>query len=235
MNCNEVRSQISTESLGSIGSEAAQHLEGCEDCRDFRVAQQRLMCELQTVKSAAPKFSTAVDDAVLRAYRQRFEARGASGKAPKRVQAFRLVAWGSVAAAILVVAILMVYRHSGATHGQIAESPRVITVPSAPTQVSSVRTATPKPAKKVHLPPVGRGKSSVETPAVVASESPAAGFQNLMYCDALSCSGPMDLIRIQVPESAFHRGSQLAPRNGFVQADVVVGSDGVARAIRIIK
>lgn len=235
MNCNEARFHITTELSGSIGSEASEHLESCEDCRLVWIAQQRLMHELQAVKNTAPILPEAVDYAVMRAYRQRFERQAGSAPASQKIQVFRVLAWASVAAAILAVAMLAVYRHSEATHDHIAEMPKKVTAPPAPNQLSNAETPTIKSVKRVHPPHAPRGKSPVETQAVAANESPASGFQNLIYCDALSCSGPMDVIRIQVPESEFQRGARLAPRNGFVQADVVVGSDGVARAIRIIK
>jgi len=235
MTCNEVRFHITTELSGSIGSEASEHLESCEDCRLVWIAQQRLMHEFQSAKKAAPQVPEDVDYAVMRAFRQSFASREAASTVPKKIPVFRILAWASVAAAILVVLMLAMYRHAGASHDGIAVLPKEISVPPAPTQVASVTTPTTKAVKKARRPQRGGGKSPVQTQAVAATEPPASGFQNLMYCDALSCSGPMDLIRIQVPESTFQRGSQLGPRNGFVQADVVVGSDGVARAIRIIR
>jgi hypothetical protein len=66
------------------------------------------------------------------------------------------------------------------------------------------------------------------------TEPPTSGFQSLMYCDPISCGGPMEMIRIQIPVSVVTRVPAPRPSNGFVQADVVVGSDGVARAIRIV-
>ena len=60
-------------------------------------------------------------------------------------------------------------------------------------------------------------------------------FRSLMYCDELSCSGPMEVIRMQLPASdlLFAPGSNSA--NGTVLADVLVGPDGIARGIRIVQ
>jgi hypothetical protein len=60
-------------------------------------------------------------------------------------------------------------------------------------------------------------------------------FQSLMYCDPISCPGTMDVIRVQLPSPVFGmmQGSAQAP--GFVSADVLVGPDGVARAIRFVE
>jgi hypothetical protein len=54
-----------------------------------------------------------------------------------------------------------------------------------------------------------------------------------MYCDQLSCSGAMEVIRMNLPASALGMQSPLRTSN-LVAADVVVGPDGVARAIRIV-
>jgi hypothetical protein len=55
-----------------------------------------------------------------------------------------------------------------------------------------------------------------------------------MYCDELSCGGAMDVIRVQLPAST----AALAPAlssGGPVFADVLVGSDGIARGIRVVE
>ena len=57
---------------------------------------------------------------------------------------------------------------------------------------------------------------------------------NLMYCDQISCSGALDIIRMQLPASPVAGDSTSAPAQDVVLADVLVGSDGVARAIRIV-
>ena len=71
------------------------------------------------------------------------------------------------------------------------------------------------------------------------------GYDNLMYCDPVVCSGPMQVVNIKVPASQLHPntakqgapGSAAKPAgkaegNSFVNVEVVVGPDGVARAIR---
>jgi hypothetical protein len=60
------------------------------------------------------------------------------------------------------------------------------------------------------------------------------GFRSLMYCDALSCSGDMDMIRVQLPASAMARQVPgFIQTSGSVTADVLVGPDGIARGIRL--
>ncbi len=73
------------------------------------------------------------------------------------------------------------------------------------------------------------------------------GYDNLMYCDPVVCSGPMQVVNIKVPASqlrpgtpkegapgsAAKPGAGKAEGNSYVNVEVVVGPDGVARAIRV--
>lgn len=63
----------------------------------------------------------------------------------------------------------------------------------------------------------------------------SARFDSLLYCDRLSCGEPMQVIRLQVPVANVGRAYQSLARNGFMTAELVVGSDGVTRAVRIAK
>ncbi len=59
------------------------------------------------------------------------------------------------------------------------------------------------------------------------------GYSNLMYCDPVVCSGPMEVVHIKVPIGQVKPNLGQTVGNGFVNAEVVVGPDGVARAIRV--
>ncbi len=59
------------------------------------------------------------------------------------------------------------------------------------------------------------------------------GYSNLMYCDPVTCSGPMQVVHIKVPVSQVRPNLGQTVGNAFVNAEVVVGPDGVARAIRV--
>jgi hypothetical protein len=59
------------------------------------------------------------------------------------------------------------------------------------------------------------------------------GYSNLMYCDPVVCSGPMQVVHIKVPVGQVKPNVGQSVGNSFVNADVVVGPDGVARAIRV--
>ncbi len=59
------------------------------------------------------------------------------------------------------------------------------------------------------------------------------GYSNLMYCDPVVCSGPMQVVHIKVPVGQVKPNLGQTVGNAFVNAEVVVGPDGVARAIRV--
>jgi hypothetical protein len=59
------------------------------------------------------------------------------------------------------------------------------------------------------------------------------GYSNLMYCDPVVCSGPMQVVRIKVPVGEVKPNLGQTVGNTFVNAEVVIGPDGVARAIRV--
>jgi hypothetical protein len=66
-----------------------------------------------------------------------------------------------------------------------------------------------------------------------SASSTFPGYSNLMYCDPVICSGPMQVIRIKVPVGQVKPNLGQSVGNAFVNADVVVGPDGMARAIRV--
>ncbi|HVJ05237.1 MAG TPA: hypothetical protein VM578_06175 [Candidatus Saccharimonadales bacterium] len=59
------------------------------------------------------------------------------------------------------------------------------------------------------------------------------GYSNLMYCDPVVCSGPMQVVHIKVPVGQVKPNLGQTMGNAFVNAEVVIGPDGVARAIRV--
>jgi hypothetical protein len=89
-----------------------------------------------------------------------------------------------------------------------------------------------------HLPsnvaPVIRLANSGAAGNVAQSASSTwPGYSNLMYCDPMVCSGPMQVVHIKVPVGQVKPNLGQTVGNAFVNAEVVVGPDGVARAIRV--
>lgn len=89
-----------------------------------------------------------------------------------------------------------------------------------------------------HLPsniaPIIRLASTGAASNVAQSASSTwPGYSNLMYCDPVVCSGPMQVVHIKVPVGQVKPNLGQTVGNAFVNAEVVIGPDGVARAIRV--
>jgi hypothetical protein len=111
----------------------------------------------------------------------------------------------------------------------------------SPPAISSTRSDT---AQHVPIPQrAGRGKRrnavSKQTQAAVSSASVSdsipEGFRSLIYCDELSCGGAMDVVRIQLQPSNAGLVAAASQSSNVVSADVLVGADGIARGIRIVR
>jgi hypothetical protein len=124
---------------------------------------------------------------------------------------------------------------------------------ATPSNLASVNLATASPAR----PAVAYGEASNFDSTPVTHLSPNAspvlrlanagaagsvaqsasstwpGYSNLMYCDPVVCSGPMQVVHIKVPVGQVKPNLGQTVGNAFVNAEVVVGPDGVARAIRV--
>jgi hypothetical protein len=85
-----------------------------------------------------------------------------------------------------------------------------------------------------NVAPVIRLASSGAASNVAQSASSTwPGYSNLMYCDPMVCSGPMQVVHIKVPVGQVKPNLGQTVGNAFVNAEVVIGPDGVARAIRV--
>ncbi len=81
--------------------------------------------------------------------------------------------------------------------------------------------------------PVMRLASMGTSNVAQAASSTWPGYSNLMYCDPVACSGPMQVVRIRVPVGEVRPNLGQTVGNSYVNAEIVVGPDGVARAIRV--
>lgn len=73
--------------------------------------------------------------------------------------------------------------------------------------------------------------SQAGTDALLA-QFDSAGYVPLMLCDPLSCSGDESVVRMELPASA---ANSMESSSQPLIADVVVGDDGLVRAIRIVQ
>ena len=243
MTCQDARDFIrNMDATGDFPPEFARHLELCEECRRLANAQPALAEGLQDLRDSAPAVPARLDSSILAIYRQQFL--GAQTPAAHRgLVSLRNLGYATVAAMMILGIVLIAIRQHRQTpdesraqrpampvSGQQVQEPPAEKAPVVPAVVAKHRQG------QRRSPSIAaRHSQSPNATAVAASDPRTSGFESLMYCDPLSCAGPMQVIRIQLPFSAVERVPAPRPSNGLVQADVVVGSDGVARAIRIVR
>jgi hypothetical protein len=83
------------------------------------------------------------------------------------------------------------------------------------------------------VPVIRLASTGANNSVAQSASSTWPGYSNLMYCDPVVCSGPMQVVHIKVPVGQVKPNLGQTERNTFVNAEVVVGPDGVARAIRV--
>jgi len=234
MTCEEYRLYLSEKNaLGDVA--AAVHAESCDQCRSLGLAQEELIHCLLAVRENVPETPQPLEASVMNAYRRQ---QGSRFRA-KSSLVWRL-AW-TAGAAILLIAVVLWGKHGNRKPVAIPQSAKVAPAAQVPPAVGK-----PEPAHVAEIAPkvvrtrhgAANSRTTPRAPVTVASAQPdsaASGFSNLMYCDPISCGGAMQVIRIQVPAFPTEELRPLRPAGGVVQADVVVGPDGVARAIRFVK
>jgi hypothetical protein len=221
------------------------HARECPACAEWVVSQWSLSSALQTLHmdTLERQASPAVENTLLRAFREYDFHPGvaatpehAAPAAWKLSRVFELAAYAAVAAAVIVGAFL----------GSRVLNDRNV----SPIEIQAGKSA-PVPVSDEERTVIA--KSSVETPRLEnsnlagysASSRNAAvrrkhaqsvtepsekivdtnGFVSLMLCDPLICSGDEQIIRMELPGTN---------ASGPVLADVVVGEDGLVRAMRIV-
>jgi len=87
------------------------------------------------------------------------------------------------------------------------------------------RAATLKPAHRQVIAPLAGNVTADE-----AQADADAGYVALMFCDPLSCASETQVVRMELPPS----GGGASPGGQPQTADLVVGYDGVVRAVRFV-
>jgi hypothetical protein len=206
----------------------AEHLVRCPECARLVEAQRELGAGLRLTRDAVLPFPASLDEVVLSNYRDYIAKSGAPTISPSRRRRVALLCWAAAAAAlILLSATLLLERRTPIITAHPQSSPVIAPVAEAsPNAVAEVPRQIKRKAPQ-------RARPETTAAASVPGSLPV-GFRSLMYCDELSCGGAMDVIRVQLPAST----AALAPAlssGGPVFADVLVGSDGIARGIRVVE
>ena len=231
---------------------ALAHARECATCGEWLQSQKLLGGALQVLRTdtAQCEAGPQVEQAVLRAFRrQGFEPavderpERAAPAAWKLSRFFELGAYAAVAAALFVGIFLGARvwrdRQTNPVHAQLPAATAI--QPDHTEKTAANGNNKPLDARRMEM---AQDSSNGATANVVASSakrphglpgvaSAAAvdrqGFVALMFCDPLICSGEEEVIRMELPGSASSAdGSQP------VVADVIVGEDGLVRAMRIV-
>lgn len=253
MKCHEFISAAESLSLSQLplmqseDSAIAAHANECPACGEWLGSQRVLGAALQSLRmeAAGREGGPDVESALLRAFREHDFApllaptpEHAAPAAWRLSRVFEFGAYAAVAAALMVGGFLG-SRVLGGRRGTPAEA-RVPMIGTA-ARNASVESKSGLTAAAPEVAPVEIAKaaphrgSSGYTVVRVQRSQPSAepvmkpvdndDFVALMLCDPLICSGDEQVIRMELPVSG---GS--AP----VLADVVVGDDGLVRAMRIV-
>jgi len=239
MNCSELQTYLENGPLADRGAwvadaETAEHLAQCADCSRLVEVRERLATGLRLIRESVPQPSGALDAAVLDAYRRQTTRQSR----PQRVSlgSSTVLRWtAAVAAVALIVGLVFFSGRKGrntAVLAPMSQPPRIARplefTKSVPTEIPRSRRRRTATVPQQHSRPAAASASQ--------GTSFPDGFSSLMYCDSLSCAGTMDVIRVQMPSSAFTLPPPpSAQNNGMVYADVLVGPDGIARGIRIVQ
>jgi hypothetical protein len=151
---------------------------------------------------------------------------------------FEIGAYVAVAAAILVGLFLGVQLLEKRSMNLPVESQAVRPSTSLPSTVGESGRQQPPTASRNTVRRLrtrhrqSASKSSLDT-TEVSQISTDAGYVALMLCDPLSCSSDAQVVRMELP-SPGTAGSGSEQDAQMRIADVVVGYDGVVRAVRIV-
>lgn len=246
MTCEQVRlnfeGHLREAEERSIRAEVAEHVSICTECSRYVEEQRALGRSLRMVRESAPALPESLDASVVARYRQYFGQRlGASAEPDRRFIPVATWAWGAAAAVVLAGAAFWFFiPGQKKTSIQTTISTPNLSAPVAPESPAAPRTPPVVATNVAEHRHTATSRTSpkaadraTEVPIRVSRSLPE-GFRSLMYCDALSCPGDMEMIRVQLPASAMSRQVPgLIQTSGSVTADVLVGPDGVARGIRL--
>jgi len=261
MTCREFKHSAASltlwELLRAQDEQILTHAEQCEGCGGWLQNQRTVAASLQALQAqtAAMQAGPRVERTLLRAFRQStaesspqpMVARVSAPTAFRLSRFFEIGAYVAVAAAIIVTVFLGVRL--------LQHSSRTVPVQSGITP-GSTRPLLQKPAVAAqgdsnvasgvvdkHVTSAARSRlersdsasvatATVQTVQTVAAEEPQtdadAGYVALMFCDPLSCSSDSQVVRMELPANGAEQSSQPPI------ADLVVGYDGVVRAVRIV-
>jgi hypothetical protein len=208
------------------------HLDRCERCRGRFEEMRRVTSQLEELHQAVlppddvPEFAARLD---LEAATEPQERARWFTPLPA---VWQQAAWCAALALLIFVGVKVWAPHPPTPVSRIARPPQVVVAPPVPKQL--VASATPAgPVWRAHR----RVKKQAQ-PAAVASKEVVTPFFPLPFSDSALPLDQASVIRVDLPRSALEwTGLPVEEdrRNERIRADLVLGADGLARAIRFIR
>jgi len=236
MNCQRFRQHVgnsrhNTLNRDGFSGEMLAHLDTCAECTNYTEHRRELALSFQRIRAAAPQFPQTLDSAVLENYRGHLATHDQTPLHRGTGRAAILGYSAAVIAAVVIVILLLSPRKTIVPRIQTAQGPQPTVTIEIPDRA---RNGTPDHAvsRSTRIARKKLDESVYRRPTRDDQILLNSGFTSLMYCDRLSCAGDMEIVRVQVSPSML--GPPTAPTDavGTVLADVLVGSDGIARGIR---
>jgi hypothetical protein len=255
MKCREFNEQAECLTLGELAAwndeQLLAHQRECADCASWLQQRQSLAGAMQGLRNSTASLEAGVDveRAVLRAFRQASPSLPVQqSQAPSLAFTFsRLFGWGAYAAVAAALAIALGlgvwYWQTSAKTSQSAAQPtrhpleETVSAKAETAQPAiAASSATAMSADSQQNKKSAARLKNVAAPKAASEQSlarlaQAQGYVPLMLCDPLSCSGDEQVVRMEIPASSVDASNGAEP----LVADVVVGDDGLVRAIRIVQ
>lgn len=244
MNCREVRCYFENPLLIEISSSAgasnlSQHIRKCPDCNRYMEAQKELAVSLRLAHQSVPPFPASLDRTVVSNYRHYISQRKATTQGTRRTKRLRplsVLGWAAALAASVLIAreemVLLFPGNSAMVSSRLDSRPTASPPQSPSMRITTQNAMENKPQKEQTVASVR--KRPLKTPSRRQPDLFSPVFASLLYCDPLSCDGAMEIVRVELPSSVL-RSAQPSTEANMLSADVLVGPDGIARAIRIVQ
>jgi hypothetical protein len=234
-------------------NQALAHAAACERCAARLADERALTAGLRKIAESLDEAPASVEASVLEAFRARVATPNvpAIGRIDSSPRHWRL--WAAAAAAILVVALLALSAarlRNGETNKPPTEAAQQKEQPQTGAREGEVKPLPKEVVAHNDHPQIGahksgrrgsrRDDSTKEIKPVEASENRtevATEFIPLIQGDVMSPSDGGQIVRVEMPRGAllaFGLPMNMERAGERVKADVVVGNDGVARAIRFV-
>lgn len=255
MNCQKFESAIGELARGQmmaaeLKNETLAHCEECDECHLRLRDEEILSRSLRSVSVAMEELEAParVETALLEAFRAR---QVVVPMRPRPVYARYIVA--AVAAALLLVVGVVAFRWNGS--GPV-EEPKLIAKTPAP-EVSEPPSPVipqhigdklvgnddehepaPRPQRRYVAQSNTRPRPAQQNPANHPRNEVTTDFMPLGYMNAANLQDGAQIIRVEMPRSAlanFGYMVNMERGNQRVKADVLLGADGMAHAIRFVQ